>query len=233
MIKAIASFAIFLALSSFTALPEVGTEEKVGTVDGLEIAVKVQSPSAEETPLQIVCLFEYTEGDITTSPPALPKESNGLLHVDMALNGLLTNLRKTNQFQGKFLETLLITPPPNSLLAKKLLLIGLGNRNVFKPEMMSLVGITGMREALRLNVDKYSHASDLKDAGYSSPTAAVTGFVIQGALDALRTQNYLKSQNASEPISVAKMTLLSGQSYFDDSKDGIKKAIEAFSKTPK
>jgi len=54
-------------------LPTLGTYETVGKVDGLEIVAKVQSPSLQETPLQIVCLFEYTEGDIFNSPPALPK----------------------------------------------------------------------------------------------------------------------------------------------------------------
>ena len=76
--------------------PAIGTKEIVARVDGIEIEVIVQSPSAQVTPLQIVCLFEYTEGDIFNSPPALPRELNGMLHVDEALHGLITDLRKTN-----------------------------------------------------------------------------------------------------------------------------------------
>lgn len=86
------------------ALPAVGTKEHIGKIDDLDIEIVVQSPSAEETSLQIVCLFEYTEGDIYTSPPALPKESNGMVHVDEAFHGLITELRKTNKFEGKFLK---------------------------------------------------------------------------------------------------------------------------------
>lgn len=211
-------------------LPALGTRELLGKLDGIDIEVIVQSPSAQDTPLQIVCLFEYTEGDIFKSPPALPKELNGMLHVDEAFHGLITDLRKTNKFEGSFLETLLIIPPANSIPAKKLLLIGLGNRNDFKPEMMRMIGVTGMREALRLGVTSYSHASDLKDAGISSPTADVAGYVIQGAIEAYRTQMYLKKQNADDTLSVAKVALLSGPSYFEDSKSGINKTMTALSK---
>lgn len=211
-------------------LPALGSKETVGKLNGVEIEVLVQSPSGQATPLQIVCVFEYADGDIYTSPPALPKELNGMVHVDEALKGLITQLRKTNKFEGRLLETLLITPPENTIPAKKLLIIGLGNRNDFKPEIMRLVGATGMREALRLGVSSYSHASDIKDAGISSPTADVTGYVIQGAIEAYRTQMYLKKQNASDALTVNKITLLSGPAYFADSKAGIKKVISSLSK---
>lgn len=212
-------------VSAAEILPALGTRATVGTVEGVEIEVLVQSPSAQETPLQIVCVFEYVEGDIFNSPPALPKELNGLLHVDEALHGLITELRKTGKFKGHALETLLVIPPPNTLPAKKLLIIGLGNRNDFKPELMRWVGATGMREALRMGVASYSHASDLKDAGLSSPTSEVAGLVIQGAIQAYRTQSYLKKQQPSVALSVTKITLLSGPAFFEDSIAGIKKAV--------
>lgn len=210
-------------------LPAINTREILGKVDGVEIEAVVQSPSAQETPLQVVCLFEYTEGDIYKSPPALPKELNGMVHVDQALHGLITELRKTNKFEGKSLGTLLITPPPNTIPAKKLLLIGLGNRNDFKPEIMRMIGVTGMREALRLGMTSYSHASDLKDAGISSPTADVAGYVVQGAIEAYRTQMFLKKQNATDALSVTKISVLNGPAYFEDAKEGIRKVINKFS----
>jgi|GEM_PF-265500 len=210
-----------------TNLPALGTREVLGNVNGLNLELKVQSPAEQTTELQVVCLFEYTEGDITTSPPALPKELNGLVHVDEALNGLITYLRQTGQFSGKSLETLLIDSPSNTLLAPKLLLIGLGNRNIFQADNMRFVGITGMREALRLGVRNYSHASDLKDAGIDSPTAQVAGLVIQGALEAYATQDFLKQKGASAPLTVTKVTLLSGPAFFEDSKTGIQTVLKA------
>lgn len=227
IILIVCALALMSAIPNIPATgPEVGTTASIGTMNGLVINATIQSPSAQETPLQVVCLFEYVEGDINKSPPALPKDSNGMLQIDSALGGLITDIRKSNKFQGKFLETLLITPAPYSIKAKKLLLIGLGSKSDFKPEMMRLVGLTGMREALILGVDSYAHASDLKDAGYSSPTAEVAGYVIQGALDAYATQQYLLLRNASEPLSVKQVTLLAEQADFDASKEGIQKVLK-------
>lgn len=216
-----------VTLNATTTLPSLGEVAKLGSVGGVEIETAVQSPASQETPLQIVCLFEYTEGDIFNSPPALSKELNGLVHVDEALKGLITDLRKTNRFEGKSLETLLIIPPSGSIAAKRLLLIGLGNRNDFKAEIMRLVGVVGMREALRLGVESYSHASDLKDAGIDSPTGEVAGNVIKGALQAFQTQTYLKERQASDPLTVTKITLLAGPAYFEDSQKAIEKVIKA------
>jgi len=222
---------MFLAAATETAtLPSVGTTETAGISNGVTFEVTVQGPAGEETPLQIACLFEYLEGDIYTSPPALSKELNGMVHVDEALSGLITDIRKSKKFEGKALETLLIVPPANTLKAQKLLLIGLGDRTTFQPETMRLVGLVGMREALRLGVDSYAHASDLKDAGYSSPTADVAGYVVQGALEAYQTQSYLLSKNASDPLTVKKVTLLAGPAYLSDSVEGAKKIIEGETK---
>lgn len=219
-------FAVDAISQTSKNLPILGTKEMLGKLDGVDIQVVVQSPASQETPLQIICVFEYVEGDILNSPPALPKELNGLLHVDEALHGLITELRKMNKFHGRNLETLLITPPPNTIPAEKLLIIGLGNRHDFKPESMRLVGLVGMREALRLGVISYAHASDLKDAGISSPTSKVSSYVVQGAIEAYRTQKYLKEHNASGDLTVNKITLLSGPAFFEDSKEGVKKVIE-------
>lgn len=227
--KIIFTIALTLSSCAFSAttqtLPAVGTSEIIGNIDGVDIECVVQSPSAQVTPLQIVCLFEYVEGDIFTSPPALTKELNGLVHVDEALKGMITALRKTKKFEGKALETLLIIAPPNSISPKKLLLVGLGDRNNFQPELMRMIGVVGMREALRLGVSSYAHASDLKDAGIASPTADVAGYVIQGAIEAYRTQADLRKQNASNPLTVKKVSLLAGPAYFEDSIRGIKKVL--------
>lgn len=224
----VSMFLILISAAGFaqnaSTLPALNTRALLGKVDGVDIEAVVQSPSAQETALQVICLFEYTEGDIFNSP-ALPKELNGMVHVDAALHGLITELRKTKKFSGKSLETLLITPPKNTIAAQKLLLIGLGDRHDFKPEIMRMIGVSGMREALRLGVTNYAHASDLKDAGISSPTADVAGYVIQGAMEAFRTQKYLYQRNASDPPLVNKISLLAGPAFFEDSKDGIKKAI--------
>ena len=93
----------------FTA---IGTSKVWGIVDGIAIEGLVQSPSSANAPLQIACVFEYTEDDIYKSPPALPANLNGMVHVDKGLNGLITDIRKSGKFKGHAFETLLIIPAP-------------------------------------------------------------------------------------------------------------------------
>jgi hypothetical protein len=95
-----------------------------------------------------------------------------MLHLDQGLHGVITDIRKAGRFKGNALETLLITPPPGTIAARQLLLIGLGSRQRFTPDLMVVGGRVAMREALRLGVTQFAFASDLKDAGIDSPTVA-------------------------------------------------------------
>ena len=199
-----------------------GTSKLLGKAGSLNIRVTVQSPSAQETPLQIVCLFEYTENDLTNSPPALPAAVNGMVHVDKALKGLITELRSSGKFAGHALETLILIPPPGSIPAKRLLLIGLGNRKDFNPELMTSVGRVGMREALQLGVSSYAHGSDLKDAGIDSPTGTVAVNVIKGAAEALETAQYLNGKQVGPAPSITGLTLLAGPAFFVPTSEAVK-----------
>lgn len=208
----------------------VGTSKVWGKVDGIMIEGLVQGPSAASTALQVVCVFEYSEGDIYTSPPALAPPLNGMVHLDEALHGQITEIRKTGKFTGHAFETLLISPPPGTIKAGKLLLIGLGDRNQFSPGLMISVGRVAMREALALGVSNFAFASDLKDAGIDSPTALVAGNVTRGIMEAYRTQLYLKSKKLAIFKPVAKVTLLAGPAFFVTAGEGIKKVIAALTK---
>jgi len=206
----------------FTA---IGTSKVWGTVDGIAIEGLVQSPSSAKTPLQVACVFEYTEDDIYKSPPALPANINGMVHVDKGLNGLITDIRKSGKFKGHAFETLLITPPQGTIAAKKLLLIGLGDRNNFNADLMTDIGAVALREALNLGVDSFAFASDLKDAGIDSPTALVAGNVAKGIIQAYRTQEYLKSKNMAAYKPISKVMLLAGPAFFITAGEGIEEAI--------
>jgi leucyl aminopeptidase len=198
----------------------------LGRADGIDIEAIVQSPSNEATPLQIICVFEYIEGDIFTSPPALPAAANGLVHVDKQLNGLLTDLRKSGKFKGHTLETLLLTPPKGTIKGKQLLIIGLGDRKDFTPDLMINVGRVAMREALRLGVTSYAFASDLKDGGIDSPTGLIASNVVKGALDGYETELYLQSKHAASKKPLSKITLLAGQAFYDISGGAIKQYLQ-------
>jgi hypothetical protein len=223
-------FAQNAAFGSSEKAVAIGTSTIWGTIDGVGIEGVVQGPSGENTPLQVACVFEYTEADIFNSPPALPKALNGMVHLDEALKGLITDLRKSGRFAGHELETIVITPPPGLIQAKKLLLVGLGDRNRFNPEVMINVGRIAMREALRLKVKSFAFASDLKDAGIDSPTALIATNVVKGAFEAYRTEAYLKSKQMTDYEPLTKISLLAGPAYYEVAGQGIKDAIASFNR---
>lgn len=213
-----------------TKTTPIGTATVWGKVDGVAVEGLVQGPSAAVADLQVACVFEYTEGDIYNSPPALPAPLNGMVHLDEALKGIITEARKSGKFKGHSFETLLITPPAGMLAAKKLLLIGLGDRTKFTPDVMTTVGSVAMREALRLGVSHYAFASDLKDAGIDSPTALVATNVVLGSFEAYRTQQWLKDKKMASYRPLVKITLLAGPAFYTVAGDGIKEAIEKLNK---
>jgi len=205
-----------------------GTSTIWGKVEGVEIEGMVQGPSTETTPLQIVCVFEYTERDIFNSPPALPAAVNGMVHLDHDLGGIVTDIRKSGKFAGHTFETLLITPPAGTIGAKRVLLIGLGDRNKFTPDLMISIARVAMRTALNLGVRSFAFASDLKDAGIDSPTAEVAGDAVKGMFDAYRTELYLKSKKMADYKPIMKITLLAGPAFYTTAGEGIKEAIASF-----
>ncbi|PQA97870.1 peptidase M17 [Chryseobacterium shigense] len=207
----------------------IGTAKNWGSVDGISIIGLVQGPTSAEAQLQVACVFEYTENDIH-SAQALPASLNGLVHLDDALKGELTKIRKSGQFKGHSLETLLMTPPEGSMSAKKLLLIGLGDRNNFTPELMTSVGEVAAREAMRLGVTNFALASDLKDAGIDSPTALVAGNVVKGIMLAHRSETYLKEHQLSNTRKLEKVYMLAGPSFFEVAGGGIQEVIAEVNK---
>lgn len=208
----------------------IGTSAILGKVKGIAIEAKVQSPSSEQTPLQVVCVFEYTDGDEFNTPNALPAAANGMVHVDKQLKGLITALRKSGKFEGHALETILITPPKGAIPAQRLLIIGLGDRTKFTPDLMISVGRTGMREALRLGVTSYAHASDLKDGGLDSPTGLIVSNVLQGAFDAYKTELFLKDKHLTNFKPLQKLTLLAGPAFYTESGKAITAIIPTLNK---
>lgn len=207
-----------------------GTSKIWGVLDGISIIGLVEGPATADSQLQIACVFEYTEGDIYNSPPALPAAINGLVHLDQTLNGQLTQIRKNNYFSGHIFETFLITPPLGTLKSDRLLLIGLGDRNSFSPEIMIEVGKIAMREALKLGVENFSIASDLKDAGIDSPTALIPSDMLKGVISEYRAQKILNGLDLVKYSPISQVYLLSGSTFFHVAGEGILETIATLEK---
>ena len=78
-------------------------------------------PVTQTTDLQIICVLKHD--------PAGDKYIEAMDDLNQKLHRILSNLRDRGEFAGELGETLLFTPPPNSITPKQLLLIGIGSES--------------------------------------------------------------------------------------------------------
>src|ERR1700730_2301679 len=119
----IALFA-FVMLAGLGALArsDEGKDVKETALDApnnVKIKVRMEGPYTADVPLQVVCYFKYT-------PEGSKRMSGAPVELDKHLGGVIASLRSRGDFSGDELETLLLTPPKDSIPAKRLLLVGLG-----------------------------------------------------------------------------------------------------------
>jgi hypothetical protein len=185
----------------------------------IPIQILVQSPADTTTDLQVICLFR-------SSP--VNTLHGSLTEVNEKLKGLLDRIRKPELFRGELGETLLIAPPKDSLGAKKLLIIGLGDSQTFSPQRMQLAGEILYAESRRIGVAHPFFAPTILDGGVSKfTTGEVAEQVIAGFLRAAATEKVLRDANASASQGVITLTYLAGAKNVDSTREGIEKAIAA------
>src|SRR6059058_336139 len=104
------------------------------------VKLRMEGPYTADVPLQVVCYFKYT-------PERARRMAGAPVELDKRLGGVIASLRERGEFVGDPLETILITPPRDSIKAKALLLIGLGDEDALSLKLMEGVGRVALREA--------------------------------------------------------------------------------------
>ena len=207
-----------IAQSAGTATASKPSELRI-TNGPVPIRVLVQSPADTDTELQIICLFR--------SDPSNTLHGS-LLEINQKLKGLLDQIRKHSLFRGDLGETLMFAPPPGSLAAKRVLIIGLGDSQTFTPERMEMVGSIVYRESSRLGVSHPFFAPTVIDGGVSGlATGQVSERIMTGVLRAARTKKILMDSGASQGPVIQELTFLAGAQHAADTQQGIEKAIAA------
>src|SRR5262249_2098271 len=138
---------VFLAALAWSDETKDGVKEKaLDAPNNVKIKVRMEGPYTADVPLQVVCYFKYT-------PEGAKKMAGAPVELDKHLGGVIAALRQRGEFGGDALETILITPPKNSIPAKALLLVGLGDEEALSLKRMEAVGRVSFREAARLGVN--------------------------------------------------------------------------------
>ena len=188
------------------------------------IQILQESPAETTTDLQVICLFR-------SSPVNMLHGS--LTEINEKMNGLIGRLWKPELFRGDLGETLLIAPPKDSLGAKKLLIIGLGDSQTFSPQRMRLVGEILYMEASRIGAAHPFFAPTILDGGVAKfTTGEIAEQVIAGFLRAAATHKILKDASASLGPGVTALTFLAGAKNVTSTRKGIEKAIVAATSKP-
>ena len=181
--------------------------------------ILVQGPAQTDTGLQVICLFASTPANTL---------HGSLVEANAKLKGLLDRVRSSSLFRGELGETLLLAPPRDSLAARKLLIVGLGDSETFSPQRMQLVGEIVYTEANRLKVAHPFFAPTILDGGVVKfTTGQISEQVVSGFLRAAEMDKVISDAGASAGGSVTALTYLAGPKYASDTREGIEKAISA------
>jgi hypothetical protein len=215
-------FSILLAASlvsvAAAAQTPVGTRLAIPNAK-LPVNVLVQGPTEAPGDLQVICLFSSVpENKLLAS----------LATMDQQLGGLLTAVRTQALFRGDLGETMLITPKPGVIVAKRLLIVGLGDRTTFTAEREELVGETVYAEAERLGAAAPTFAPTVIDGGFTgADTGTIGADFITGLLRGRAIAVALHAANAGPAPIVARLTFLAGQTHAVDTQKGIAAVLNA------
>lgn len=171
-------------------------------------------------PLQIDCYFKYT-------PDGVKRMTGAPVELDKKLGGVIASLRERGEFVGDELETLCITPPKDSIKAKALLLVGLGNEESLSLKVMERVGRVSLREAAKLGVKRVAFAPLIRDQGSTKlPAGEVEIAVVQTMLLAYDTEKRLQKEGLTKPFTLEEWIVEAGPQYFDETVTAAQKAVQ-------
>ena len=218
------SLLAILLLAGLGALARSGegqgqVEEKAfDAPNQVRVKVRMEGPYTADVPLQVVCYFKYT-------PERAKRMSGAPVELDKHLGGVIASLRERGEFVGDQLETILITPPKDSIKAKALLLVGLGDEDALSLKLIEAVGRVALREAARLGANRVAFAPLIRDQGNTElPTGEVETAVVRGMLLAYDTDKRLQKEELGKPFALEEWWVEAGPAYFDETVAGVTKA---------
>lgn len=194
-------------------------EKSFTAPNGVTVKVRMQGPNDMDTPLQIVCLFKHKKSGDTLLESAV--------EMDKKLGGAVSALRNRGEFVGDELETLLLTPPQDTIKPRLLLLVGLGDEESLSLATFERVGRVAVREAAKLGVKRVAFAPLLRDQGNTKfGVGDVERAVTRGMLLAYDTEKRLQKEGLAKEFTLEEWVAEAGEKYFDDTLPGAEQGVE-------
>jgi hypothetical protein len=206
------AFSLFAACAVATVAAADASAPRENVFDarplGIKISIKMVGPYAQNTDLQIICLFKHKDsGDIY---------QGAAKDTDAHLNGILSALRNRGEFVGELGETVLFTPPNGSIPAKRFMVIGLGDEKELSLDSLRVIGRIAAREAVRLQAKHVAWAPLIRDEGNSTIDVGTgdRAFVEQ-MLGAYDTEKRLQAQGLAPQLNIEEFVIEAGPAFFD------------------
>jgi Cytosol aminopeptidase family, N-terminal domain len=211
-LKLIATLFIALSQIGISTPADTGApaEKSFDAPHQMKIAVKMIGPYAQETDLQIICVFKHKpSGDTYIS---------AMKDFDDKIGGLLSSLRNRGEFIGELGETILFEPPTGSIVPSRVLVIGLGPESDLSLDTLRVVGRVALREAVRLKAKHVSFAPTIRDQGDRA--------VVENVILAYDTEKRLQAQHLAGTFDIADWTVEAGPTFYDGACKEIQSGIE-------
>lgn len=164
----------------------------IGTIDGVVFDVVAWGPAQADVDVSVACMFEH---EVSGAEMA-----GGLLALDQALGGRLTQLRREGAFRAQPMETLLVTQPPAGITARAVLVIGQGDPGLLDGDMLRRATRVAIRETIRHGAVSMAFAPSVLDAGHTdNPALDMQNVMLDGMLGALRAEHQLAAAGLAAP----------------------------------
>jgi hypothetical protein len=183
------------------------TEQTSDAPHDMKVTVKMIGPYAQAADLQIVCAFKHNAAGDTYV--------GAMKDLDSKLGGLLSSLRNRGEFVGDLGETISILPPAGSIVAKRLLVIGLGPEPQLSLETLEIVGRVALREAIAAKAKHVAFAPVIRDQGNEAiDVGAGDRAFVENMILAYDTEKRLQDQKLAAPFSIKDWTIEAGPTFF-------------------
>ena len=204
---ALLTFALVSFVPAHPVQADVPAEKSFEAPHGMKVSVKMVGPYGQATDLQIICVFKHkASGDTYIA---------AMKDLDDKLGGLISSLRNRGEFDGELGETICFNPPSGSTLAKRFLVVGLGDESTLSLKTMRLVGSVALREAIHLKAAHVSFAPVLRDQGNNKLDVGECDLnVEEGVILAYDTEMRLQAQSLADSFDVQDWTMEAGPTFF-------------------
>ena len=154
--------------------------------------------------------------------------TGGLRHLDIALSGALTGLRREGRFLAAPMDTLLISRPPAGIAARALLLVGLGDPASWTIERTADAVATAARMAMQQDVESAAFAPSILDGGLTTTaTEGMPQAMVKAVLAVIDTRYRVAELGLAGPPSLRRWVFDVGAARFDGAVEHFGNALAA------